>query len=315
MIKPSPDQILSWIKIHFKDYKPAKHGREIRVNNPFSIDDDYHLWINIQKGIVNDFRPNYKGDVAGTFLSFVMKFRSIGFKAAVSEVMGDDVRTRDIFYVDEDAQKGPECEVALPTGFKKFIYDDDRISATAKRYLNRRCISNGKIYAMGMGYVGANVVFPYREFGKTTYWQQRSILNKTFLFPDESNKSRHIYGLDNIDPTDPVIVTESIFNSLMFENAVAIGGSDMSDDQKHKLKKLKVKKVILAFDNDKAGKAGIVKAYDKMNAYFDLFYSLPNDEKDWNDVAQIDGLEAPLKMLKRNVKKLDFKAMVSLKIK
>lgn len=312
MIKPSPEQILAWVKKRFSNnFKLAKNGQEIRINNPLSIDNDFHLWINVRKGIVNDFRPQYKSGVAGTFLSFVMKHDNVGFKDAVKDVIGDDYKNYNIDYVVEDHE--PDQEIELPKGFKKFTYEDTMLSAVAKRYLNSRCVSNGKIYVLGMGYAGPNVVFPYYEFKKMVYWQQRAITNKEFLFPDGTSKAKYIYGIDSIDPTDPVIITESIFNALMFDNGVAIGGSDISDNQKNKLRKAGVKRIVMAFDNDKAGIAGTIKAYNKMNAYFELFYSFTDNETDWNDVARKQGASEPLKMLKRNVKKLDFKNVVGLK--
>lgn len=315
MIKPSPDQIKSWIKQNFgSDFKLAKNGTEIRLNNPLSIDSGYHLWINIKKSMVNDFRPNYKSSVRGTFLSFVMKYKGISFKEAVREVIGDNVdfSKHQIFYDYEESESTP-TNITLPDGFKKFTYDDNKISETVKRYLNKRCITNGKLYVLGVGHCGTDVVFPYYESKKVVFWQQRSIIDKRFLFPDGGNKSKFIYGIDSIDPTDPVIVTESIFNSLMFNNSVAIGGSDFSDDQKNKLKRLGVKKIILAFDNDGAGRAGIAKSFQKLDPYFDLYYSLTDEEADWNDVAMSVNPEEPYKMLKRNIKKLDFKAVVKLK--
>jgi len=316
MIKPSPKQVESWVKQNFgSDFKTAKNGAEIRINNPMSIDNGYHLWINTKKSMVNDFRPNYKSSVRGTFISFVMKYRGIGFKDAVREVMGDiDFNNQEASYEDNKFEftSGPSQEITLPDDFHKFTYEDNLISSTVKNYLNGRCITNGKMYVLGVGYCGTNVVFPYYEFRKVVYWQQRSIIDKRFLFP-EAPKAKFIYGIDSIDPTDPVIITESIFNSLMFDNGIAIGGSDFSNDQKQKLRKHGVKKIILAFDNDGAGRGGIIKSYDKLSPYFELFYSLTDGEPDWNDIAIQDGPEEPLRMLKRNVKKLDFKASVKLR--
>lgn len=314
MIKPTPNQIKKWVEKHFgKDYKVARRGKEIRVNNPFSIDDDYHLWINLRKALVNDFRPNYKSDVAGPFLSFVMKYSQIGFWDSVKEVMGDDVDYKKFDVPIYEDNNEPDVEICLPEGFKKLTYDDTKMSTMIKSYLNRRMVSNGKAYVLGVGYCGLNVVFPYREFTKIVYWQQRSITDKLFLFPEESSKSQFVFGIDTIDPTEPVIVTESIFNSLMFDNSVAIGGSDISEKQKSKIRKIGAKSLIVAFDNDKAGVSGTIKAFDKLDPYFDLFYSYPDDENDWNDVAILNGSDAPIKMLKRNINKLDYKNMIKLK--
>ena len=317
MIKPKPDQITKWIKKHFgDDYKITKRGQEIRINNPLSIDDGYHLWINVYKAIVNDFRPRYKNLVSGSFLSFVMKYKNITFKEAAEEVIGD-VNYKDYNF---NSNNIPESKISkttikLPNDFTKLTYKDDTISPIIKRYLNQRCIPNGKIYTSNIGYSGLNVVFPYYEFNKIVYWQQRSITNKQFLFPPDTNKADFIYGFDNINPTDPVIITESIFNALMFDNAIAIGGSDLSDMQKNKLKKLKIKKIIMALDNDAAGKAGISKAYKKLDPYFDLYYSLPpNSDEDWNDIAKNNQKEDAMLWLKKGLNKLDYTTSIKLRL-
>lgn len=316
MIKPSPEQIKAWIKENFgSDYKVARRGEEIRINNPFSSDDSYHLWINLKKGLVKDWRPSHK-DVAGTFISFVMRYKEVNFKSAITEVMGRNVD----FYSsnNETIEKLPKLksnEISLPEGFNKLTYEDNKISSIIKKYLNNRCIKNGKIYVLGVGYCNMNIVFPYYENKKVVYWQQRSITNKMFLFPENSVKSDFIYGIDHIDPSDPVIITESIFNALMFDNALAIGGSDLSDNQKTKLRKLGIKKIIFAFDNDEAGLAGTVKAYEKLNAYFDLFYSITDGDSDWNDLAIKKSIDEPIKILKKNLKKLNFKECVNIKRK
>jgi hypothetical protein len=317
MIKPKPDQITKWIKKHFgDDYKTAKHGREIRINNPLSIDDGYHLWINIYKAIVNDFRPRYKNLVSGSFLSFVMKYKNITFREAAEEVIGS-VDYKDYNYDSNNISESSTSKtiIKLPEDFIKLTYEDDVISPIIKRYLNQRCISNGKIYTSGLGYSGLNVVFPYYEFNQIVYWQQRSITNKEFRFPLDSNKADFIYGFDNIDSTEPVIITESIFNSLMFDNAVAIGGSDLSDMQKNKLRRLKPKKLIMALDNDDAGKVGTSKAYEKLNTYFDMYYSLPpSQDEDWNDIAKNGQKEDAMKWLKKGLAKLDYAASIKLRL-
>jgi hypothetical protein len=315
MIKPSKSQITKWVKKNFgTDFKEAKQGKELRINNPMSIDDGYHLWINLEKAIVNDFRPTYKDDVRGTFLSFVMKYKKISFRQAVKEVMGNvkiDELRHSIY--DKDEEEEEKVRVELPNDFKYLTYDDTIISKIIKTYLNNRCIANGKAYKVGIGYSGMNVLFPYRENNEIVYWQQRSVNNKRFLYPSDTNKSDFIYGIDEIDPTEPVIVTESIFNSLMFDNSIAVGGSDLSDTQKNKLKKSGAKKVIMAFDNDDAGLSGTAKAYNKLSAYFELYCTFTNDDRDWNDLAIDDGKNEMMKVFKNNISKLDFAKCIKLK--
>lgn len=279
-------------------------------------DDGYHLNISTTKGVVNDFRTSYKEISRGSFLSFVMKHKNISFKEAIEEVIGEinDKNIIDYSNILEN-KKYIKNNIELPENFIKLTYEDDSISPIIKRYLNSRCVPNGKIYVYRIGYSDLDVVFPYYENNRVVYWQKRSITNKQFTFPPDSNKTQYIYGYDYIDPKKPVIVTESIFNSLMFDNAVAIGGSEISSFQRDKLRKLKIKKIIMALDNDEAGKAGISKAYDCLHQYFDLYYSLPPTfDEDWNDITKKFDKEYTFKCLKKNISKLDYKESIKLKI-
>ena len=312
MIKLTKTQILEWIKKNFgNNYKIAKNGEEIRINNPLSVDDGYHLWINVNKGVVNDFRPHCNG-IAGSFLSFVMKYKKLTYKQAIRDVINGDFR---LVQSNNDYNKTrTNVTIGLPNGFKKLKYSDDKIALLVKQYLLNRCVSEDKINKFDIGYVGLNVVFPYFENNELVYWQQRSISNKRFLFPSNTNKSDYVYGVNSINCNDPVIITESIFNALMFNNAVAVGGSIISDKQRSKIYKYGVKTVIVAFDNDLAGRVGTSKAYNKLHMYFDLYYSLPNGCEDWNDIAIKYGIDEANKILNNNTKKLDYVSSVRLRI-
>ena len=115
---------------------------------------------------------------------------------------------------------------------------------------------------------------PYYEYDELVYWQGRSIYNKNFLFPPDTSKTKFIFGVDSLDFDGYAIITESIFNCLMFNKGVAIGGSIIDSEQIRLLKSFNVSKIIVAFDNDDAGVKGISDSYKLLCNDFNLFYSL-----------------------------------------
>lgn len=312
ILKPAPHQIVAWVKKHFSNHKTAQGGKQLRINNPFDGDRGFHLWINIDLGLVHDFRPRHK-KVDGTFLWFVKKYRKISFNEAVREVIGEVGNENYTYYIPKDS--GPKQRINLPDGFKYLTDSNSIILEPIYNYLHFRKITDDQIKSNKIGYSGFDVVFPYFEDGDIVYWQSRNIMNKTFRFPENTNKSDFIYGYDDIEPGEPIILTESIFNAMMFDRGVAIGGSSLGSRQVAKLRKRGVKELILALDNDSAGRMGIAKCFDLRN-YFSVFYSLsPDYDKDWNDLAIEEGRKSVNNIMSHNIKKLTFSESVRLKIK
>jgi len=321
MPKPSPTQIRSWVAKHFEfKEKVGKYGPELRICNPYDSprDTKYRVFINLSKAKVNDFRPNHKRHVSGTFLNFVKYYRKVSFHEAVKEVMGSvrysDPRLEDYTEFQRGQEDKPVVRVELPEGFTKLTGGSDVFTDPVRSYLHSRQIMDAQIDANGIGYSGLNVVFPYYEFGDVVYWQSRSIVNKSFLFPDESSKTEFIYGFDNLDPDYPAVVVESITNALMFDRGCAVGGAELDVKQKKRLKVAGVKDLILAFDHDNAGMEGIGKCYNELRNDFNLWYSVTDGEDDWNRIAINAGsTQAALEMLMKNLKPLTFATSIKMK--
>lgn len=101
-------------------------------------------------------------------------------------------------------------------------------------------------------------ILPLREphFNKLMGWQEKGTVNRTFKNrPAGLQKSKTLFGIENQNET-MVIVVESPLDcvriaSAGFSGAVAVCGSAVSDEQ---VKLIRASdKVIVAFDNDKAG--------------------------------------------------------------
>jgi len=315
-VKFSSDQIKNWVTKHFDDYKESKGGAEIRVNNPFGSDDGYHLWINVDNGIVNDFRPGYKELVAGSFVNFVSKYLGVSRSEAVKDIAaGGEVQFTQGISQKKKEKEAAECgAVELPSGFVFLDKDNSASSEHVRRYLGGRVVDSGLITKYGVGRCGLDVVFPYFENFDVVYWQSRSTVGKVFNFPKGTNKSAFVYGIDDIDYNRMVVVCESIFNCLMFDNGVAIGGCCLDRTQIIKLLNKGVKSVCLAFDNDDAGKAGTFKAAKMFPNDVEIFFSFPLVDMDWNDLAQFHGIEDVGSVFNHNLKSASLSNLVSLRV-
>lgn len=302
--------IETWIAKNFT-YKKAGNGRQLRINNPFTVDDNYHLWISLEitplkkgpyKGKkdywVNDFRP---GMFHGSFVNFVKKYRNISYNKAVSEITGKTGGELKSFlkyqYNKSKEVKVEEEEVEefinLPEGSSPFSDNKThRLKQIALNYLNQRMINDELVEKYDLHYTLSTIVFPYYEYGVLVYWQQREILNKKFLFPDSEktglSKTDYVFGFDFVEPHSILIVVESIFNSMSVgDGCIASGGAVIAGKQKQKIIALRPKTIILSPDNDKAGIASLIKNYYELKGITIITYCLPpKGIKDWNEYEQ-----------------------------
>lgn len=339
MIKLTAKQIETWVSKHF-EYKSKSKGRQLVINNPFNGDTGWHFWIatypdEIKKGPAkgrsdcwaHDFRP---GEWSGSFLRFVKEYKNISFYDAVKEVCGGSTSNiRD--YVRQQLQANiPKEEIVepeeriieLPPRSKPLTEDkSSRAREIAINYLANRKISEETAIRNFVHYRPGAVVFPYLEYGMMVYWQERSIISKEFLFPDEMEtglqKSDYIYGFDQIEPNGYAIMVESIFNALSLGDDVgASGGADIIGKQVNKLRALNPHTIILAPDNDDAGVKSLKRNfYALQHLPSKLAYSLPPPDMDWNDMDKELGAGSARKYLEDNVYALNIKTIAKLFIK
>jgi len=307
MIKLTSQQIEKWIASQFQ-YKRRSHGRQIVINNPFDADNDYHLWISttetpLKKGPrkgqmgywVVDHRP---GKFKGSLFKFIMEYKKCSYSQAVSELTS--ARGKDLKHLlrqnRQEEKEIPESTIKLPA-FSKLISVESKelANAAALNYLHGRAIIDEVLTSALLHFTPVSIVFPYLEYGEMVFWQERELLNKRFLFPDEHAtglaKTDYLYGFDNVEPKEDVIVVESIFNCLSIgSDCVATGGATISGKQPQKFRALLPRYVVLAPDGDKAGRQSLVKNYFLLKDTFKLGFCLPPDpDLDWNDMDSLHG--------------------------
>jgi DNA primase len=321
-VKLSQQQIENWVARNFPSYKRKSHGRQLVINSPFTLDTGFHFWIATEQTWtkeregrkprlgywVHDFRPG-QGKHNTSFIKFVMEIRGLSYHAAVQEVVGgtkqsvremirSSLKQRETEEDDpEPDTEEPEKEIELPSGSRPFT--DNTIPQARQislNYLASRKVSEETATRLHLHYTMGEIVFPYIEYGSIVFWQTREILNKRFLFPDETKtglmKTDYLYNFDNVEPSDYAAVVESIFNCISLgDGCLASGGAVIAGKQVQKLKALNPQTLVLAPDNDKAGYQSLSDNYFLLKKNFNLAYCLPPDGiKDWNDLEKRDGV-------------------------
>lgn len=307
-VQPTPEQIESWLLSRFEVKMSGKD--QIRINNPFDANDEkFHCWISKDKAAVHDFRPGFSELTDGSFIRFVAKYRNISIADAIKEVCGGDVVYKKI----RTTREQNDNELELPAGSKMIHGDTTKLGLICRNYLNKRGFSDEIIERAKIHYHISSVVLPYYQYDVLVFWQSRSVMNKKFKFPDQESTKKaagdFLYGFDDVNPSDYVIVTEANFNALSVgENSVATGGAGLKDGQIRLLKSLNPHTVILAPDNDDAGIKSLQHDYMKLlkhrsgELFSRIEYVLPPKDVDWNDMLR-DG-NNPRKYIMQNKKKM-----------
>ena len=330
-MKIKPAQIKSWVSKHF-EYKSASNGRQVRICSP---DDDagWHLWINLELAKskrngkvdywVHDFRPNHR-QWDGSFVRFVQQYKKISYFGALKEICGNKNNAIEILReaksdngqsAESDAQEPEEKLVKLPQNSKLASDGKGKAHQIALNYLKQRLVSVESIKIHQIHYTSSSLIFPYIEYGMVVYWQQRSIINKQFLFPDaketKSAKTDFLYGFDDVEPGQAVFVCESIFDCLSLgANTVALGGAVIAGRQLRKLRALNPSAIILVPDNDRAGISSLAYNHERLTSVFgDIRYCLPPkgklDLKDWNEYDQAYGAGWSRQYISENMETLN----------
>lgn len=162
-------------------------------------------------------------------------------------------------------------------------------------YWKKRGITNDDIIELfDLGYDARTdcITFPVRDVnGRCLFVARRSTKTKYFNYPTGAEKP--LYGLYELtkqqDRYDKIIICESMIDALTCweygEVAVALNGLG-NNLQFEQIRKLPTRKIVLATDNDEAGK----KARKRIRYYIRnkivTEYVLPEGKKDINDLTE-----------------------------
>lgn len=271
------------------------------VNSFFENDSKYHLSINKETGLWQDFKSGEKGN----FIHLVSIVENIGYKLAEQYIVRKILK--DPFLLLDIKKKTNEIRVQqnVTTKSLNHYYGDflklkyemlnwgNPIYEKAIKEIESRKISLNKVvfYAAHSGRFVNRLIVPYERKGQLFYFQGRAL--SLYAKPKYLNPSSEegVRASDILYPFNTyksyVILTEGVFDAISLQlhglNATSIGGAILSQIQAEKIKH---KKVILALDSDKAGIEGAKKAKQLLaNLGVNSMFCTPNKPyKDWNEM-------------------------------
>lgn len=193
------------------------------------------------------------------------------------------------------------------SGVNKFVSEEE---LDKYRYLHpymyKRRLTDEIIDIFDIGYdsVSDCITFPVRDInGNTLFVARRSVKTKFFNYPQGVEKS--LYGLYELSELaklhygkweNEIIICESMLDALTAwvygKYAVALNG--LGDELQFKqLRELPCRKLILATDNDEAGKRARKKIRENVTNKIITEYIFPEGKKDINELEkeEFDNLE------------------------
>jgi len=305
--KINSDIIYNFMLTEFPEsIKMLKNNEEsYRINSIFIPDTKRHLNIFIKGGDYIDYKSGEKG----SFWWFVKNYKNLkmgerGVKdylikkyRKIDDNTAKDLKERIKTIVDrnEESQEIINCKrIELQKEFR-FLNKKTEHSEKFFKYLYERGIDGNKIkrfkfcYAISGKYKN-RVILPIFDSGDFVYFMARDITDtssKKYLNPTReevlgNGTGRLLFNYDFLREGDTSVVTEGTFNCLhnVKKNYVlnAVFGKIIGAQQLEKLKKKKVKKIILAYDNDKYFKDSILKSYNFIVRKSDI----PCEVIDWD---------------------------------
>jgi len=168
-----------------------------------------------------------------------------------------------------------------------------------------------KRYGLRYGLSSLNIVFPiYDPFGNLVYyltWNGSRYHFPRDLGEDYFSKEDVIFGLHLWTPKKPMILSEGVFDALSLIGQ-AVLGSALSDHQFDLVKAAQPPRLILANDNDRAGKMGS----KRMESVFKhslpetriIVVNPPSNLKDWNELAQKVGPDEVIRVFCQRVQQV-----------
>lgn len=186
------------------------------------------------------------------------------------------------FDLDFEKDSGKKQPVTYPEDLSQFRYYHP--------YMYKRKLTDEIINMFDIGYDKERqcITFPVYNLDKQlVFVARRSVNIKYFNYP--KNVSKPVYGLDKIDlqNTKELIICESMINALTCwvygKKGVALLGLG-TEEQYNILRSIPIRKYILAFDGDSAGRRATERFKRMVPNKLITYYILP-EGKDINDLS------------------------------
>ena len=164
----------------------------------------------------------------------------------------------------------------------------------AASYLSSRGIDLPVARDWHLGCLNGRLIIPcYHQKGELRGLAERALLDQSpkYKFSSGMKKSEMLFGLDRVRDDDRLALCEGFFDCITLNQAgipaVALGGTDLSDEQ---VELLKGREVIISMDGDEAGRQAATRIIEQLlDAGIGAVISDPGDGLDPDERTRQDG--------------------------
>ncbi|MCS0827449.1 toprim domain-containing protein [Cytobacillus firmus] len=240
-----------------------KKGDEYVCCSPFRDEEHPSFSINLESGLWIDFGGSDDDWKKGNLVKLVAYMEAITFEEAEEMLLTsygitlDDAEYKDLII--NIQEKEEEERTFSRVELKPYLIR----TSESIRYIWGRGIADEIMRKFVVGYDKEQeaVAFFWRDWktGKVVNVKFRKIKSKIFYYADGQQIKNHLYGLYDVikGSHKEVFLVESEIDCLYLWSlgfpAVALGGSNFSEEQKRKLLLSGIETLIIATDRDKAG--------------------------------------------------------------
>ena len=291
----SPQYIRAYVDHNFKGCgKYSSNGVEYIMPSVFVEDDWKHKFsINTNTGLWQDFKAHRQGN----FIQFVAQTEKISYRRAESKVVFENIEENYEPPTPQERVIQTKLEVDTSSWVPIDIYSchsRDTFIQLAWKYLwerklfNIEFVQDEPFFFATEGEYKNRIIIPFRSMkGDIYFFQARALFNEhpKYLNPANIKASSVLYPYLN---SDPVLVCEGPLDAISLQlagiNATATMGSSPSTFQIEIMKEGNCE-IVVAYDNDEAGKKGIEKL-ERLRKELMLpsirICPPPKQFKDWN---------------------------------
>lgn len=330
------DRFLKWAKEHFgeENLSYAKSGEEICAPSPFEHDEKTHLWMNPSGGKSKhpengSYRCWYT-DKSGSLVSLVSELEGIPYedaeaklydKPTLAELTTTALETFGRKQVSSSSKNFNQTNAGLVSLPPDCYHLEGSESPPAKRVqnylLSRKIRSTDFYYSYAFGW-SDRVIIPYRNNTHQLVWYNaRDITEKQKLRyrkPETGVDTTSQISQENVlfeapgsqNQLELTLVVEGEFDAMSLAqsgiSSVACGGKKVSSGQWNQLK---LRKVVLAFDNDSKGAEAVAhnaREYESLFGRKALRIRPPHPFKDWNAFLIKESEKVILSYVQKNVR-------------
>ena len=260
---------------------------QVIIHCPFHLDSRQSCSINLEKGVWICFA----GCGQGSLKYFIYKLSGKPWKTIDAEIEEKS------WELDLSLFDDPSVDDFIDTT-PKYEEPDELLAIPDSHWIYKRGFTKETVLKWGCKtnrYLDFLIPVENTDSEIQGWVSRRTQAIPKYLFSAGFAKSHSLFGINQLYQTETIYVVEGALDCMWLNqhgySAVAVLGASVSPTQINLIGTLHPNEVVLALDNDEAGKKGMNKATIAMSNRFMLSYlKLPKQYKDVQEISNINVL-------------------------